>query len=362
MRMFLPIKGPGGRYLTPKEKVALLVLGLTLALCVLTLLAGESAYRPESARNPVYAAVALLCRGLGGGVIALYGLILVWSGLIYFRGEKVVRVGPLPGRLFAALCVTVGVSGALGVAHLQTAGGLGSAVGAALTHTMGAGVGFPILILLMLMGVHLAGQGALTALKQSATAAAPGGYGQATGPGLLGFSLREASPARFQDGPPLPDDGDPSPDERSLAITQAMEEIERRKGVTIVEVERTSIGEQVEEIPDPEPESEEGEIQRGIEDVAQALKPPVEEEEAVPELIHGLAPVPPEIREEAIVEEEPEQVEEEEEAEEEAVQGDPYATGGLLKRIRNQEAPAPGNPEAPPSPYTSFDWRGRPLE
>ena len=38
MRKFLPIKGPGGRYLTPNEKVALLILGLTLVLCVLTLL------------------------------------------------------------------------------------------------------------------------------------------------------------------------------------------------------------------------------------------------------------------------------------------------------------------------------------
>jgi len=362
--MFLPIKGPGGRYLTPKEKLALLILGLTLALCALTLLAGESAYSPVSARNPVFSVVTLLCRGLGGGVIALYGLILIWSALIYFRGEKVARVGPLPGRLFASFCVTIGISGALGVAHLRTAGGLGTTVGAALSHTLGAGVGFPILILLMLIGVHLAGQGALTALKQGGAVVAPGGLGQAAGPGLLGFSLRDASPARFQEGPPLPDDGDPSSDERSLAVTQAMEEIERSKGVTIVEVDRTSIGEQVAQTPPPAPSSEEGGIQRGLDEVAEALQPEVDEDAAA-EANHGLVPVPPARGEERVVEQslpEEEEPVEKEPLEEEPESGDPYATGGLLRKIRNPGTSAPDTRDVPSSPYTSFDWRGQPLE
>ena len=36
---------------------------------------------------------------------------------------------------------------------------------------------------------------------------------------------------------PLPDDGDPTREDRSFAVTQAMEEIERSQGVTIVEIE-----------------------------------------------------------------------------------------------------------------------------
>ena len=93
----------------------------------------------------------------GGGIVALYGLILVWSGLIYFKGEEIARITPIGGRLFAALAVTVGVSGALGIANLQTAGDLGLVVGSALSRTFGAGIGFPILLMLMLLGVHLAG-------------------------------------------------------------------------------------------------------------------------------------------------------------------------------------------------------------
>jgi hypothetical protein len=130
--MFLPIKGPGGRYLTSREKVALLILGITLVLCILTILHGEHAYLRDQSRNPIFSLVSLLCRKFGGGIIALYALVLVWSGLIYFQGEKIARVTPLTGRLFAALAVTVGVSGALGIAKLETAGGLGSLVGGAL--------------------------------------------------------------------------------------------------------------------------------------------------------------------------------------------------------------------------------------
>ena len=89
MRMFLPIKGPGGRYLTSREKVALLILGVTLVLCVLTLLNGEKAYSGEGSRNPIFALVSLLCRKFGAGIVALYALVLVWSGLIYFKGEKI---------------------------------------------------------------------------------------------------------------------------------------------------------------------------------------------------------------------------------------------------------------------------------
>ncbi|MHC4728951.1 MAG: hypothetical protein ACYS6Z_00005, partial [Planctomycetota bacterium] len=103
MRMFLPIKGPGGRYLTPNEKIALLILGLTLVLGVLTLLAGEAAYLDDGAQNPVFGFVAVLCRSTGGGIIALYALVVVWSGLIYFKGERVADVAPLGGRMFAAL-------------------------------------------------------------------------------------------------------------------------------------------------------------------------------------------------------------------------------------------------------------------
>ena len=111
MRMFLPIKGPGGRYLTTREKIALLILGLTLVLCALTLLAGDGAYVIDGNRNPVSGFVAFLCRTFGGGIVALYALVLVWSGLIYFKGERAVDMRPLAGRMFAALCVTLGISG-----------------------------------------------------------------------------------------------------------------------------------------------------------------------------------------------------------------------------------------------------------
>ena len=58
MRHFLPIKGPGGRALTTKEKAALVILSVTLILLVLTLLAGDRAFGDEPARNPVFGLVS----------------------------------------------------------------------------------------------------------------------------------------------------------------------------------------------------------------------------------------------------------------------------------------------------------------
>jgi len=396
MRMFLPIKGPGGRYLTPREKVALLVLGITLVLCVLTVLHGEHAYLKDQARNPIFALVSLLCREFGGGIIALYALVLVWSGLIYFKGEKIARVTPLTGRLFAAIAVTVGVSGALGIAHLQTAGGLGNVVGGALHRTFGGGVGFPMLLSLMLLGLHLAGQGAWAAMREPAPVAARG-----SGGGGIAFD----APSRRVSGIPFVDDGDPSADERSLAVTQAMEEIERRQGVTIIEVdERPSIGEEVEEAPPPPATSEESEVQRGLEVVEDALEvaePPAAEAWAVETEVqeepprtdeeyetseHGLVPVPPDespaaasqiapapqVEEEGVhagEEEAPAEAAETLEVQEpeEAPQADgfadedPYAKGGLLRRIQDEAPPVEEPPPEEERPFTTFDWRGRPL-
>ena len=76
MRTFLPIKGPGGRTLTPMEKAALIILGVTLVLCVVTLLAGEGAFGDDAAPNPILAAVGALSRALGGGIVALYAIVL----------------------------------------------------------------------------------------------------------------------------------------------------------------------------------------------------------------------------------------------------------------------------------------------
>ncbi|MHC4550091.1 MAG: hypothetical protein ACYTEZ_15065 [Planctomycetota bacterium] len=463
MRTFLPIKGPGGRYLTPNEKIALLVLGLTLVLCVLTVLAGESAYLDSPARNPVFGFVALLGRAFGGGIVALYGFVLIWSGLVYFKGERIADVAPLGGRLFAVLAITVGVSGALGIAHMESAGSLGLLVGSALDNTLGGAVGFPILLMLMLLGFHLAGQGAWTALREPmALATATGSAAAPLATGSLG--LPDAAGDRFSQEPPLPDDGDPSPDERSLAVTQAMEEIERSQGVTIVDVEadaaRPSLGEEVEAAPPPPPETEEAEVREGLREVASVLEEPAddatpEEEGAYPALAHGLVPVPPaeeladdeedeeahddedeeeEADDEGYVDEEEEDAyeeeaedeedgeayedeedgdeedeeahddeedgdEEDEEAhddeedgdedeeedasyeeedetavesneEESAAQADgfgeadpadPYARGGLLRRtLRPRTTPEEGADEE--RPYTTFDWRGRPLD
>ena len=70
--------------------------------------------------------------------------------------------------------------------------------------------------------------------------------------------------------PPLPDDGDPSPEARTLAVTQAMEEIERSQGVRIVDIEESepeSIGESVDAAPEPGADTEEGEVQAGLREV-----------------------------------------------------------------------------------------------
>ncbi len=436
MRTFLPIKGPGGRALTPNEKVALLVLGITLVLCVLTLLAGEGAYVDGEARNPVFGLVALLGGLLGAGILALYGIVMLWSGLIYFRGERIAKVAPLGGRLFAAFMVALGVSGALGIARLGTAGDLGLLVGRALGNTFGAGVGFPVLLLIMMLGIHLSSQGLWVAFREAATATA-GLAPPVSSPGL-GLGFAEAPRRRASAPPTLPDDGDPSADERTLAVTQAMEEIERSKVVTVVEVpqetdsadeERPSIGEEVEQVPPPAPDTEEAAILRGLRDVSEMLAPsgdlevmdlaevpvepvqrpapPAAEDPSEYEVEnHGEVPVPAEAvdypppapaapprREQThfqwdakaddpievmdiadVVSPEKPEVDSappasaevggaaggiEPPAEEAAAEGDPYAQGGLLRRL-------PQHAEDPPTeeekPYTTFDWRGRPLD
>lgn len=422
MRMFLPIKGPGGRYLTSREKVALLILGITLVLCILTILHGEHAYLRDQSRNPIFSLVSLLCRKFGGGIIALYALVLVWSGLIYFKGEKIARVTPLTGRLFAALAVTVGVSGALGIANLQTAGGLGSLVGGALGRTFGGGVGFPMLLALMLLGLHLAGQGAWAAMREPMPAVARAG-------GAPGFAIDAGG--RRVGGMTFVDDGDPTADERTLAVTRAMEEIEQRQGVTIIEVdERPSIGEEVADAPPPPPESEESRVREGLAAVEDLLEvadsrppapapvaeawaveaevqeePPRAEEDYETEE-HGLVPVPPaespaaawqiapaeEEEEEGVYAGEVEAaeaadetadetaaapevkepaaavIEEEEQEESPEADGfadeDPYAQGGLLRRIQEKQkaaSPPAESTDDDDRPFTTFDWRGRPL-
>ena len=324
MRSFLPIKGPGGRYLTTREKVALLILGLTLVLFALTLLAGDDAYVDEPGRNPVWAFVAALCRTFGGGVVALYGIVLVWSGLIYFKGEKVADVAPLGGRVFAAVAVAIGLSGALGIGQLDSAGRLGLVVGGALYNTFGDVIGFVFMFGLMGFGLNLAGQGAWTALREPMPAAGGAAPAKAAG---FGFGI-QAPPDR-QTAPPMPDDGDPSADERSMAVTQAMEEIERSKGVTIVEMDeeeepegRSSIGEEVDEAPPPPPDTEEAEVQRGVETIVESLD---EDEDLYEHAAHGFVPVPSEVDE---VEEEDEEYEDDPETEADHYEEEEYETSG----------------------------------
>jgi hypothetical protein len=199
--------------------------------------------------------------------------VLAWSGLIYFKGERIADVRPFGGRLAAGGAVMIGISGALGIAHTQTAGMLGGVIGGALAGTLGGTLGIVVLMGLMLLGIHLAGQGLWFAFREAPAAAAP-----LSGPAPHPF---EAADDRMPTEPPMPDDGDPSPDERTRAVTQAVEEIERSQGVTIVDVEETaeetpveraSIGEQVEYAPEPAPETEEAEIQRGLLEVSAALQ------------------------------------------------------------------------------------------
>lgn len=430
MRSFLPTKGPGGRTLTPLEKGALVVLALTLVLCVLTLLAGESAFHDVEARNPVFGLVALLSRAIGGGIVGFYALILVWSGLLYFKGQSIADITPVGGRLVAIFAVTVGISGALGIAQIGSAGALGSVVGGALGGTLGGTGGIVVLLALMLLGINLAGQGAWFALREPTPVVASSAGAHAIPRDAGGRITTDAF---------LPDDGDPSPDERSRAVTQAMEEIERSHGVTIVDVEtpttpepveddevvetRSSIGEQVEAAPHPSPGTEEAEIQQGLQQVSETLDSGNRgsegserlgrEEEGIP---HPFSPAPPQEAayddedpeaatrvyypsyqliegrekeqdeppdEEAEEAEEPEEVPEresgfaatgaalddddaeaeqveEEEEEDEEVDRDPYARGGLIKRLQeNQEEREQADAQRP---YASFDWRGRPLD
>lgn len=429
MRMFLPIKGPGGRLLTPGEKVALLVLGLTLVASVLTLLSGEHAFVGGPAHNPVFGLFSAPSRVFGGGIVALYGLVLVWSSLIYFKGERVARVTPLAGRIFAALGVAIGISGAMGVAQLGTAGSLGAMIGTAIHNTLGGPVGLPILLLLVLVGFNLAAQGSIAALREPAPAAA-GGAAAAPKPfssfahAAVGFA---APPVlRRSPEPVVPDDGDPTAEARTLAVTQGLEEIEREKGVTILEVERgeparpPSIGEEVELAPPPPPHSEEAEIQRSIEQIAQVLEavepppapparpaaievapyePPYVPEaanepavveacsepgegvvtldpapvieadpaaipEASPEpsaaeaVPEAPAPVVAEAMEPAVAPPEPPQVGEQLLLVSEATPADPYEKPGLLDRVPTEERAL----EEPHRRYASFDWRGRPIE
>ncbi|MEM9407465.1 MAG: hypothetical protein AAGA81_15615 [Acidobacteriota bacterium] len=357
MRQFLPTKGPGGRELTAKEKAALVILACTLILCVLTLLAGDRAFSDEPAQNPVFGLVGVLAGSVGVGILAAYGLVLLWSALIFFKGERVAGDKPMPGRVMATLGVTVALSGLLGVAQLAAAGELGSMVGSAMGNTFGGTMGFALLLAMMLLGGHLAGQGAWNAFRGPALATAAPAAPITTG----GFTLPTPSP-RVGGTDLVPDDGESSADERSRAISQAMDEIERSQGVTIVEVEeqeaeeedadddeievaesRTSIGEAVEALEEPEPETEEAQVQQGLDAIASALaqsqmvidERSEEEEDQQEELEedleeevvageagnHGLVPVPAEDAEaeleEEELDEEEEDLEEEEELEEE---------------------------------------------
>jgi len=279
MRQFLPIKGPGGRALTVKEKIALIVLAITLILCVLTLLSGDHAFGSRPAQNPVFALVSTLAGSVGVGIIALYAIVMLWSGLIFFKGEKVAEGKPLPGRAMAAVALVIGVSGILGLSGIEAAGDLGSLVGHAVANSLGSVFGFAVLLGMLALGANLAGQGAWSAFRGPAPAmAAP-----VAAPAMGGFTLPKKSP-RVGGHDYLPDDGDPSADERTRAIAQAMEEIERSQGVTIVDVEpqsepqseiaerRPSIGEEVDEIEESDdPDTEEAQVRSGLEDVSSAL-------------------------------------------------------------------------------------------
>jgi len=319
MRMLLPIKGPGGRALTPREKAALLVLGFTLVVCVLTLLAGRRAFEPGEAQNPVLAMVSIPSRLLGGGIVALYGLVLVWSALVYFKGERVARIAPVGGRLVAALAMTVGISGALGLAQAATAGNLGTMVGSALGNVLGGVVGIPILLVMVLIGLSLAAQGSWAAMQQptprpAAPGAAPPPFTAFKGFAPSGTGFVATPSSRRVAETPLPDDGDPSSEARTLAITQGIEEIEQQKGVTILDVEKAkaapepilpstptdatpetthevppepraelrSVGDEVAEAPPPAPGTEEATIQESLLRITESIEPAGSRYAAVP--------------------------------------------------------------------------------
>jgi len=347
MRMFLPIKGPGGRLLTPREKVALFVLALTLILSLVTLFAGPRAFLAGTARNPVLAFVSVPSRILGGGVLALYALILLWSSLIYWKGERAARLDPVSGRVLAAIGAALGISGALGIARVETAGNMGVAVGSALHNTLGSSLGLTILFLLVLLGLSLAAQGYWTALRGAPALASAAPAAPPAAPSLRrNEALWGAAGGRRSTEQALPDDGDPSPEDRTLAVTQGLEEIERSQGVTILEVEREaprSVGDEVADAPPPPPGSEEDAVQEGLRRVAESLEPradaphevgdPAPQESATPELE---APAEP--------------------------SGDPYARPGLLDRLPQHEPTEAPPADAEPRPFSNFDWRGQPLE
>jgi len=357
MRTFLPIKGPGGRMLTPREKAALFVLAVTLVVSLLTLLLGASAFVPSPSRNPVLAAVSVPSRVVGGGAIAFYALVIVWSALVYWKGERAANLGSLSGRVFAGFCAAMGISGALGVARFDAAGDLGTLVGSAVHDTLGPPVGFGLLLLLVLLGLSLAAQGYWTALRGSAAAAGDAPYRPYR---LVRDESLWGSVARRRSGDaPLPGDGDPTPEDRTLAVTQAMEEIERSQGVTILEVDLRcdpparedveapeeegprSIGEEVAEAPPPPAGSEEAEVRRGLEQVQATL-----------DLDAGAGrprDAEPPSAEDALVEPQARAPD----------SADPFERPGILDRVSPEER-APR--EGPERPYTSFDWRGRPLD
>jgi hypothetical protein len=62
---------------------------------------------------------------------------------------------------------------------------------------------------------------------------------------------------------------------------------------------------------------------------------------------------------------EPAAAEAEEEEEEAQADGfaeeDPYATGGFVRRVQEEAPPPAGEPADEERPFTTFDWRGRPL-
>jgi len=370
MRTFLPIKGPGGRTLTPREKVALLVLAVTLVVSLLTMLAGPDAFVPATAKNPILAAVAVPSRLVGGGTIAFYALVIVWSALIYWKGERAANLGPLPARLFAAVGAAVGISGALGVADLAAAGGLGSLVGGAVRNTLGPSVGFPILLLLVLLGFSLAAQGYWSALRgplPAGSGAPPATPRRATS--LLRSESFWGGLGRRRSGDaPMPDDGDPTSEDRSLAVTKAMEEIERSTGVTILEVERdaarrseeeapeeeapASSGEEVAAAPPPPAGTEEAEVQRGLESVRSSLLLP-------PDAPTAATTEPPAMQGEATTSDGDDVTAPPADATAPAPpREDPYERPGLLDGVAPDDSAA----DSPKRPYTSFDWRGRPLD
>jgi hypothetical protein len=267
MREFLPIKGPGGRAPTVKEKTALVVLSVTLILFVLTLLNGDAAFADEPARNPVFSIVGNLAQSTGVGILAAYAIVLLWSSLIFFKGERVAESRPLPGRAIATLGITIGLSGMLGIAQLDAAGSLGAIVGGAIGNAFGATFGVVVLLAMLLLGVHLAGQDAWAAFRGAPISVPSGSVAStATAPSVApvsgGFSIPQAN-ARVGVEAVVVDDGDPSADERTLAVTQAMDEIERSRGVTIVEIEPEGLHEVEEEREDEPTESAEGEPEDG---------------------------------------------------------------------------------------------------